>query len=59
MATAELTIQHCYLTSAELYDPSTNETSVTDEMSVERFGHRAILLQNVKVLITGGVSRPK
>ena len=45
------------LTSTELYDPSTGETEITADMTVERFGHQAILLQNGNVLISGGYSR--
>jgi hypothetical protein len=42
------------LSSAEIFDPATNEFSLTSSMNSPRQSHTATLLQNGKVLITGG-----
>ena len=42
------------LRAAELYDPITGTWSATDNLSVTRTFHRAILLPNGKVLVAGG-----
>jgi hypothetical protein len=38
----------------ELYDPTTRIFTITDSLNTSRAGHKATLLQNGKVLITGG-----
>jgi hypothetical protein len=44
------------LAEAELYDPATDSFSPTGSMSVPRRSHRDILLDDGRVLITGGTS---
>jgi hypothetical protein len=45
-----------YLARAELYDPATGAWSIAGSMNVARAGHTAVLLNNEKVLVVGGVS---
>ncbi len=45
-----------YLSSAELYNPSTGKWMLTGSMTVPREGHDAVLLQNGEVLVAGGLN---
>ncbi|HXI42998.1 MAG TPA: kelch repeat-containing protein [Bryobacteraceae bacterium] len=45
-----------YLSSAELYNPSTAKWTLTGSMTVQRGGHDAVLLQNGQVLVAGGLN---
>jgi hypothetical protein len=44
-----------YLSSAELYDPATGEFTPTGSLTTPRMDHVAVLLDNGKVLLVGGV----
>jgi N-acetylneuraminic acid mutarotase len=46
------------LDTVELYDPSTGQFSLFGTMTVERQNHTATLLNDGRILITGGVGRP-
>ena len=46
-----------YLSSTELYNPSTGKWTLTGSMTVPREGHDAVLLQNGQVLVAGGSTR--
>ncbi len=44
-----------YLSSAEVYHPSSGKWTLTGSMTVPRDGHDAVLLQNGEVLVAGGI----
>jgi len=43
-----------YLSSAELYNPSTGRWTLTGSLNTARYGHNMVLLQNGQVLVAGG-----
>ncbi len=45
-----------YLTSAELYDPESDQWTILPEMAVARTGHAQVLLPNDRVLVAGGTT---
>ncbi|CAF2760415.1 unnamed protein product, partial [Rotaria sp. Silwood2] len=45
-----------YLNTTELYDRFTGVWTQTGSMSYGRYAHKAVLLNNGKVLVTGGIS---
>ncbi|CAF5182837.1 unnamed protein product, partial [Rotaria sp. Silwood1] len=48
------TFQYTYLKSTELFDPSTGMWRHTGDMNIGRDMHKATVLKNSKVLVTGG-----
>jgi len=46
------------ITGCELYDPASDTWSETSALTVARQGHGAIVLENGKVLVTGGYASP-
>jgi len=46
----------CVLASAEIYDPATNQRSMTGHMHVRRENHTATRLPNGQVLVVGGTN---
>jgi hypothetical protein len=45
-----------YLSSAEVYNPSTGKWTLAGSMTVPRDGHDAVLLPNGQVLVAGGIN---
>ena len=44
-----------FLVSSELYNPATGKWTLTGNMSIARYDHNAVLLNNGEVLLAGGL----
>jgi hypothetical protein len=51
-------VKNRILVAAELINPTTGSWSETGEMTAARYGHAAVLLQDGRVLVSGGVDGP-
>ncbi len=48
------TVTARHLATTELFDPATGTWTETGQMNIARWGHTAILINNVKVMLVGG-----